>query len=121
MILRARQLVALHPATGGAFEDRMLALLAAKQLAALGEPDARALIRRAVEAGIAHGIEATPDLASLVALMVEFGERFEVSPDQIVARQILEHRGLPGPQKVQILEEHLRVRTGGRKIVPART
>lgn len=123
MILRTRQIAAMNPALGGAFEERMLALLAAEypvQLRGLGEEGARALVRRAVEKGIEHGVEATPDLASLVALMVEFGLDFEVSPDQAVAQQILEHRGLPGAQKVQILEEHLRVRTGGRKIVPAR-
>lgn len=123
LVLRGPQIAALNPALGDEFQEHLLEHLTADypvQMEELGEPGARAFVRRALEKGLAHRIEDRSSLATLAALMAEFGERFEISPAQAMAEQILEHPRLPGRVKVQVIEEQLRASTGGRKIVPAR-
>ncbi len=123
LTIRKAQIVALNPAARQEFQGHLLEHLAEEypvQIEELGEPGARELVRRAIDKGLSHGVEDRSSLATLVTLMVEFGERFEISPDQAVAMQILEHPSVPGGVKIRVLEDHLRARTGGRKVVPAR-
>lgn len=102
------------------FEDRMVAWLASEFPSDYG-PDkvaaARALIRSALDRGAANRIENEGPLAGLVALMAEFGENFERTPDGSWGRAVLAHETLPDELKIETIVRRFEARTEGRKVV----
>ena len=102
------------------FEDRVLLHLAHQhpmEFARLGDEGTRALIRRAVAKGKQHGIVLEGAVLLLADLMVEFGEKFERSPQGKRAMTLLEHPTLPGPVKMEGVRDRLRASIGGMKMV----
>ncbi|MEM9455052.1 MAG: hypothetical protein AAGF11_12800 [Myxococcota bacterium] len=79
----------------------------------LGPAELAALVRRTIQLGHEHGISAASGLGELVALVLEFGEHFERSPEQHHAWTLLEHHTLPAALKVRLVTQKLRARTGG--------
>jgi hypothetical protein len=81
------------------------------------DPGAREFVERVIENGMKHKIRSQSAVSTLVDLMIEFGEKFEKSPDRQWAMNLLAHPSLPDGIKTSLLAERLRVRTGGRRIV----
>ena len=121
--IRQAQLDAFHdlPDDFVALVLRRVARSHAPHVGALGEPRAHRLIERTVAHGLQHGVRSGVALVELCELALEFGERFVHSPDQASALDLLEHRTLPESLKLEVLREHLRARTRGRKHLPPRS
>jgi hypothetical protein len=104
----------------GSFVDRLWRHLAEAYPSwsvALSEPDARAWVAQAVEFGEQSGVRSAQALATLVELLVEFGDGFANSPDAGWARDLLAHPNLPDRLKVTLLSERMRARSAGRRVV----
>ncbi len=121
--IRKAQLDAFHdlPDDFVALVMRRLSRSHAPHVEALGEASMHALIDRTVALGLQHGVRSGVTLIGLCELTLEFGERFVYSPDQVSALELLEHPRLPESLKLEVLREHLRARTRGRKHVPPRS
>ncbi|MEM7157279.1 MAG: hypothetical protein AAF799_30820 [Myxococcota bacterium] len=118
LTIRRAQLLALGEFEG--YVDRVETHLAERyprRSAGDGEHGLRRHVVEAIEAGVDHGIQGEESLVTLAELLLEFGDRFERSPERAWACSVLEHRRLPGTLKVQLLAERLRVRTAGRAVV----
>lgn len=85
--------------------------------ARLGDAGLTRHVLHTLEVGFDHQIRSERSLMTLAELQLEFGPRFQRSPDVAWAHSILEHHRLPGVLKVRLLAERLRARTGGRRIV----
>jgi hypothetical protein len=90
--------------------------------AAAGEHGSRSIsevARRSVEAAARFRIGDLDALTRLAGLMLQFGYRFERSPDGPAALQVLKHPTLDGTLKVQTLGELLDGRAQGRIVSEA--
>lgn len=120
LTIRTEQLATFAAAHRAEFVDRLLPHLAASfppWFAQRQEQGAKALVERAIEIGEQSGIRGEWAVMTLVELIIEFGENFEMSPDHDWAVKLLAHRSLPDRLKVAMLSERLRQRSGGRRIV----
>lgn len=88
-----------------------------------GEPEMRAFVRRGMAEAARHAIDTAGAITVFVELRLQFGERFERSPDRAWAANILAHPRLPGYVKVGAIRDRFAERTGGRVLVsfPTRT
>ena len=88
--------------------------------AAIGDDVAvRAFVRRGMERAAANDIATAGAITAFVELLVQFGEKFERSPDRIWAANILAHPVLPGYIKVGAIRDRFAERTGGRVLIPS--
>jgi hypothetical protein len=84
----------------------------------MGEAGTRELTDRTLRAAANHGIENSGGILVLLDLQLQYGERFERSPDAEWARNMLAHPSLPGHIKMAAIQDRFDARTGGRKLVP---
>jgi hypothetical protein len=120
LIIRKEQMAALGRLRQVYFVDRLVKHLSTEYPLWYEERDAqgaREFVQKVMERGDRQNIRGMWAIATLLELMVEFGEGFERSPDRGWALQILSHPSLPDRLKVSVLSERLRERTGGRRIV----
>ncbi|MCA9651954.1 MAG: hypothetical protein H6712_15305 [Myxococcales bacterium] len=118
--IRHEQLEALRRPTSLPFEQRLCDALAhghPEEVAALGPEGTRALVRQGLRTGWRCGLEDEDELARLVTLMLQLGPDFERSPDRERALARLHHPRLPGRLKIDMVEQLLTARTGGRVVV----
>lgn len=85
---------------------------------ALGKERLRALVESGLEARARLGIRGDGAAVTLIELMVEFGERFERSPQRAWADRMLADAALPGDVKVQAIRARFSAMTGGRRLSP---
>ena len=118
--VRQEQIWALRGSQVDMLVERFAAYLAFSQPRAhaeLGDAGARELVREAIRVGLHHGIDRRGAALGLAELMLEFGPQFECSPDQGLARELLEDPSVPGDVKVAAMKDCLRARTRGRTLV----
>ena len=121
LVIRTEQVAVFRADAQRRFAERMRAYIAEEYPAryqTLGDEGTRQLIQKGIEAGERHGIDTEGATAVLIELMLDFGERFERTPDRAWAERILARPDLPGQVKVTAVRERLTERTGGRPIVP---
>jgi hypothetical protein len=121
LVIRDMQVAAFRADAQRRFAERMRAYIAQAYPAryqALGDEGTKLLIQKGVEAGERHHLENEGAVSVFIELMVEFGERFERSPDRAWAERILAQPDLPGEVKVSAVRERLHARTGGRSLKP---
>jgi len=82
------------------------------------EPEVRSFVRRGMAQAAGHGIDTPGGIAVFLELLVQYGERFERSPDRVWASNILAHPVLPGYVKVGAIRDRFAERTGGRVLIP---
>jgi hypothetical protein len=117
LTIRKEQMAAIGDGELKRFEQRMVRHIATEypeKYQKLGEPKTLSLVREGIETGGQNGIKSAGPVAALIELMVEFGERFELSPDQAWAHEILAHETLPGGVKIELIGERFREMSGGR-------
>ncbi|MGH9351142.1 MAG: hypothetical protein ACRD2G_03110 [Terriglobia bacterium] len=122
LIIRKEQMAAFAGDGRKRFERRMMEYIASEypeKYKKLGETKAKELVLKGIEAGRRNGIGSEGTVAALVELMLEFGERFELSPDPSWAQEILAHDTLPGGVKVEIIGERFREMSQGRIVEAA--
>jgi hypothetical protein len=122
LVIRDAQLDLLKAQTLERFEDDLVQSLAQDfepKVALLGEDAVRRLIRRAIAFGHDRGIRNQGAVAVLAELMLQFGDRFECSPDRRWAEAILGHPTLPDHIRVDLARQRMMARTGGRTLMPA--
>ena len=81
------------------------------------EGEAGQLVQAAMQTGARHGIDTDRSLTVLIALMADYGERFELSPDAGWGREMLAHPTLPADLKMRMIWAGFDSRTQGRAIV----
>lgn len=121
LVIRSRQLHALAVEDSAGLERRLFDVLEGEhpeEIAALGADETRALIRRGITTGLGCGLDTEDGLARLLALMIQLGEQLERSPDHARAWARLRHPTLPPELKIELTEQLLWERTGGRVVVP---
>jgi hypothetical protein len=120
LIIRDEQMAALRGDREDALVDRLLHRLVHEYPAdyvQLGEAGAVARVRATVAAGVARGVRSEAGLASLLRLHVEFGGDLERAPHRAWARALLDHPGLPGELRVNLVSQRLSAATQGRRVV----
>ena len=121
LVVRSAQLHALAVEDPGGLRERLRAELAEDyldELTALGKDGTRAFIDRGIAVGVEHGLDTEGALVRLLALMIQLGEQLERSPDHERAWARLRHPTLPSELKIELVEQLLWERTGGRVVVP---
>ncbi|MBI2686058.1 MAG: hypothetical protein HYX27_07060 [Acidobacteria bacterium] len=83
----------------------------------LGEGRVREFVRRGVDDGQKFRIRLEGALATFVVLRWQYGEQFELSPDRLWARDVLEHPQLPDAVKISLIADRFESRVRGRTIV----
>jgi hypothetical protein len=120
LVIRLAQMESLGLDTKARFEREMAAWLSDEYPDRFGgakESEAGQLVRAAMQTGARHGIETYRSLTVLIALMADYGERFELSPDARWGREMLAHPALPADLKMRMISERFDSRTQGRAIV----
>jgi hypothetical protein len=123
LIIRKEQMAALGRLRQTSFVDRLVKHLSTEYpfwYEERGAQGVRDFVHNVIERGDRQNIRGKWAVSTLLELMVEFGEGFELSPDRIWALQILSHPTLPDRLKLSVLSERLRERTGGKRIVEFR-
>ncbi|HJZ59725.1 MAG TPA: hypothetical protein VKE74_32585 [Gemmataceae bacterium] len=121
-VIREAQLEVLRRFAVDGFVDQMVGYVAAefpRHYEVLGQEGTREFIRRVIRTAAGHGVTTIGAVAVLIELMLQFGERFERSPDRVWANNILAHPTLPDHVKVDAIRDRFVARTGGRVLVPA--
>ncbi len=116
LVIRKAQLAALARSLRDRFEKRLEQRISARWPGRWTDAELEAFVERGVQAAEAHGIREADSVATVVVLRADFGEAFELSPDDDDALAILADASLPGQVKAQLLEECLTLRTAGRRI-----
>ena len=119
LMIRKEQMAVFADDRARRFEGRMLAFIAGeypKKHAKWGDARTRELIRTGVLIGRENGITKQTDVIGLIELMVQFGTRFELSPEQKWARELMAHPSLPGDAKVQLIAERFHELSQGKEI-----
>src|SRR5262245_14422117 len=114
LVIRKEQVAVFRADAQRRFAAGMQAYIAAEfpgRYQALGDEGTRLLIQKGIEAGERHGIDTEGATAVLIELMLDFGARFERSPDRAWAERILARPDLPGQVKVAAVRERLTERT----------
>lgn len=122
LIIRDEQMAVFRAEVDRRFAERIKVHITheyPQHAAALGEARLDALIQRGIEAKARLGIAGDRAVVTLIALMVEFGERFERSPERGWAEGMLAERALPGDVKVSAIRARFDAMTGGRRLSPA--
>jgi hypothetical protein len=104
------------------FEDDLVRSIAfdfGPKFELLGEAEIRRLIRSAIDGGAKLGIRNQGAVAVLAELMVQFGERFQHSPERAWANKMLCHPDLPDYIKVDVARKRMTANTLGRTLMPA--
>lgn len=120
LIIRREQMTAFRANAERRFIERMRAYIAAEHPArhqALGDLGTRRLIEKGIDAAARHGIDTEGATGVLIELMLEFGERFERTPDRAWAERMLGRRDVPGQVRVSAVRERFSASTGGRPLV----
>lgn len=89
-----------------------------KHARALGEARLRELVKTGLEAKTRLGLSGDGTAVTFITLMVEFGERFEHSPERAWAERLLADESLPGDIKVRAIRARFDAMTGGRRLSP---
>ncbi|MFY0566574.1 hypothetical protein ACN28E_22435 [Archangium lansingense] len=121
LIIRRAQMAAFQTEVERHFAERVEAHIAhtyPEHARALGEARLRALVKTGLEARARLGISGDGAAVTLIALMVEFGERFERSPERAWAERMLADAALPGDVKVGAIRARFDAMTGGRRLSP---
>ncbi len=124
LVIRDAQLGVFKGQAIARFEDAMLARIRTAfplKYECLGESPAREFIRRAIRSGANHKVTTRGAVAVLIELMLQYGEQFELSPDQSWAWKILTHGTLPAHLKVDTIRDRFEPLSQGRLIVPLDT
>ena len=86
------------------------------EYAHLTESGMREFVERQIAAALEIGLSREGHVGLYVELAVEFGERFDRSPESGRIRKLLAHPTLPGEAKLQGIHGLLLESTGGRKM-----
>jgi len=119
LVIRNEQMAAFRAFKLRFFEEAIVKNIAAAfpgKFNRWGEMKTREFVRRGVEIGRQHGITASGPLSTLIELMVQFGARFELCPEQAWALDLMAHKTLPGSAKVQLIAERFHELSRGRTI-----
>ena len=120
LTLRKAQISILQQSQIEQFIANMVAHIAREYTthhARLGSENARAFIKRSIEAATALGIKTAGSVGALIELWLVYGEQFERAPDRQWVRNILSHPTLPDYIKVGAIQDRLAERAGGRVLV----
>lgn len=120
MIIRGAQIEALGQQAAERFGENMRATLARdypRHYAALGDDGAGQFVRRCIAAAAGLGVTTTGAVAVLIELMLQYGERFERSPDREWINNILANTDVPDFLRVGAVRDRLATWTGGRTFV----
>ena len=120
MIIRGEQIEALGQVAIERFVVSMLVALEndyPRHWAALGGDGADVFVRRCIATAAALGVTTTGAVAVLVELMLQYGERFERSPDRIWVNNILANTDVPDFLRVGAVRDRLAAWTGGRTFI----
>jgi hypothetical protein len=122
LVIRRSQMEALGLAGRESFEEtvaRHLRLTHPEHPVLQSDADMRAFARHTIQIAAEHGIETRGSIIEFAGLWLTFGEKFELSPDDTEAMEILEDPDFPGQLKVMLLKECLAAASGGRTITSA--
>lgn len=120
LTIRHEQLDALRRPESAPFERRLYDALEKgypDEATTMGPEGLRGLIEHGLRTGWRAGLENEESLSRLVVLMLQLGPDFERSPERARALARLRHPRLPGRLKIDMVEELLTARTGGRVVV----
>ena len=120
LTIRHEQLDALRRPESAPFEQRLYVALEQgypAEAATMGSEGLHALVDHGLRTGWRAGLETEESLSRLVVLMLQLGPDFERSPDRERALARLRHPRLPGRLKIDMIEDLLTARTGGRVVV----
>jgi hypothetical protein len=101
--IRREQRLALDAAARREFEDRVIALLAARwtsKHAALGEQGARGLVQRASAKAEGFGFETEQQIVRFVNLTMLLGEGFDADPRHAWMLPLLRDRTAPADKRI---------------------
>lgn len=121
LLIRREQMAAFQTEVDRHFAERVEAHIAhtyPKHARALGEARLRGLVKTGLDARTRLGISSDGAAVTFIELMVEFGERFERSPERAWAEQMLADEALPGDVKVRAIRARFDAMTGGRRLSP---
>jgi hypothetical protein len=121
LIVRQEQVAVFETALQQQFAERMVPYIERMypgHYGLLGELGTFALVKKGITLAERHGIDDRHDQAKLILLMVEFGERFERSPERPWAEQMLLDKEIPGAVRVSAIRARLDASTDGRRLAP---
>jgi hypothetical protein len=101
------------------FSDALLGSIAEKypaEYAHLSEAGTRELMERLIASALRLGLEREGHIALFVELSIEYGERFQRSPQAKRVQRLLDHPTLPGAAKLQGVQSILTEAAGGRRL-----
>lgn len=121
LTIRNAQLGDLRQFAVNRFVDHVTMHLAVefpRHYSSLGEDGAREFVQRVIRIGAGCEVTTMGAVAVLVELLLQFGERFERSPDSVWANNVLATSTLPDYLRVEAIRQRLSLGTGGRVLVP---
>jgi hypothetical protein len=121
LTIREEQMSVLRMAAYDFYVDRMVRQIAVDypaQFHRMGADAAREFVIRAIQNGSRNHVETEGGVAILIQLMIEFGERFENSPDKAWALDMLSHSTMPAQLKLKLMRERMTMLSQGRVVVP---
>jgi hypothetical protein len=120
LVIRDAQLHLFEQQSLAQFEDLMLDRIRAtfpSKYELLGETGTREFIRRAIDSGAKYRLTTRGAVGVLIELLLQYGEKFENSPDPAWAWKVFTHGALPAHLKVDMIRDRFDPLLQGRTIV----